>query len=168
MTAPAEQETLLERTNREFNAAVVAHDYAAALWAVRWIYNQRAAPNTEPNFERGVIDKIKTMTPKDAAANLRTSVLCAEPPDPALLLYVADLLEGANLGRRRNTTKVIVDEVKLLVRVGALFEQTDSSLNKAARMAEAYRLAAAEGFGNGSVETIARLYRRAKRNRPSG
>ena len=160
-----DDETLLERTNREFNTAVAQHRYASALEAVRWIYDSRlgsdaldkanAEPSSEAVFE-------KRLSPESIPGMLRTLVFSAENVPPALLLYVADLLAGEKLGRpKKRKANVIIDEITLINRIAELHKQGGSKQ-------KAYELAASEGFGNGNAESVKRAYIRATKNRTTG
>jgi hypothetical protein len=174
MTDSSSGETLLHRTNREFNEALgtlsastgkrdYSEAYLKALNVIRWIH--------DANFGDGSLDQVndthvsqavltKTLPRETVGAELRNIVFCGEVAPPALLLYAADILDGNNLGRSKRKTKAIIDEVTLITRIGELYDQNSS-------MKEAYDQAAKEGFGNGNPDTVKREYASAKRRRSS-
>ncbi len=117
---PAAPESPLQRATRDFEAAVAANDYARAVEAA---FGSNVADIANGDMMSRAILAKNLPTAAAAVAHLRNIVFWGDPIPPALALYVADLLEGKNLGRRRKTPKEIAsDDIDLLVLIGELAE----------------------------------------------
>jgi len=171
----ATEDTLLAKTIRDFNAALARLNtvgekldypeaYKAALEAVRWVYDAREGEGALDQLNESEVSQrvfAKRLPRTGVSSTLREFAFSAEAPPPALLLYAADILEGKNFGPTPRPTQVAIAEVDLLVRIGMLHEQHGS-------LQKAYAAAAREGLCNGNADSVARAYRRAKRNRSTG